>query len=83
MKNISYRFNYLLILLLLVGFIMNSCGTLKISNIEKRRYNDGYYVNVSKNKKDKNSSEYKKEDVTSVAPSENKTKHVSRETIAL
>jgi len=53
---------------------MNSCGTIKISNVEKRRYNDGYYVNVSKNKKDKNSSEYKREDVTSLAPSENKTK---------
>lgn len=65
---------YVLNIFLLTGFIISSCNTIKISKVEKRRYNDGYYVNVSKNKKHKNSSEYKKEELTSVTPPENKTK---------
>ena len=36
--------------LLAITFIFSACSSVKLVNIEKRRYMDGYYVNINHNK---------------------------------
>ncbi|HIA36984.1 MAG TPA: hypothetical protein EYN89_09735 [Flavobacteriales bacterium] len=67
---------YVLNIFLLAGFIISSCSTIKISKVEKRRYNDGYYVNISKNKRIKRPSILNKEDLASGTSIEEKTTEI-------